>query len=57
MIPMKFIIILLFTFQILFKNYKTHLKKKIAMRLFGFVELCFAVIEGFLDFPYFLSFS
>jgi hypothetical protein len=26
-IPMKSIIILLFTFQILFKNYKTHLKK------------------------------
>jgi hypothetical protein len=53
---MKFIIILLFTFQTLFKNYKADLKK-ISNAIICFVKLCFAVFEEFLDFPYFLSFS
>ena len=53
---MKFIIILLFIFQILFKNYKTHLKK-ISNAIIWVVELCFAVFEEFLNFPYFISFS
>ena len=30
--------------------------KKLVMRLFGFVELCFAIFEKVIDFPYFLSF-